>query len=131
MDDTQSWYEALNKPSWAPEPPMFGRVWSLIYPIIFAVNIYVLVRFLGGKLPLSAALPFWLNLAANFAFTPVQFGLKNQLLSLIVILIVEVTIIWSMTAIWQHNKWIALAYLPYLVWVSIASVLQYQLWRMN
>ncbi len=129
--DTRSWYEALAKPSWAPEVAVFGRVWTAIYPIIFAVNIYVLARFLGGKLPLAAALPFWLNLAANFAFTPVQFGLRNQLLSLLVIVLVEVTIIWSMVAIWPYHKWVALAYVPYLVWVSIATALQYQIWRLN
>lgn len=129
--DTRQWYESLNKPSWAPEPEVFGRVWSIIYPIIFIVNIYVLVLLYNGKINWLIALPFWLNLFFNFLYTPVQFGLKNQSLSSIVILLVFFTIIWCMVAIFPYSKWLTIAYIPYLVWVGIASVLQINLWWLN
>ena len=129
--DTRQWYESLKKPDWAPQPEVFGRVWSVIYPIIFGVNIYVVYLLSKGKITWVIALPFWLNLLFNFAYTPIQFGLRNQLISTIVILSVLITIIWSMVAIYPHSKWAALAYAPYLVWVSIATVLQINLWWLN
>lgn len=129
--DAQSWYNALNKPSWAPDEKVFGQVWSVLYPIIFAVNIYVIILLIQDKITYRTALPFWLNLIFNLAFSPIQFGLKNNTLALIDICLVLSSIIWSMVAIWPINKFLALAFLPYLVWVSIASVLQIAIWLKN
>lgn len=129
--DTREWYESLIKPSWASAPDVFGRVWSVIYPIIFAVNIAVALLLYNGKINWLIALPFWINLFFNFAYTPIQFGLKNQFLSSIAILLVFITIIWCMVAIYPYAKWITIAYIPYLIWVGIASVLQINLWWLN
>lgn len=129
--DTRQWYESLIKPNWAPQPEVFGRVWSIIYPIIFAVNIYVIMLLNGGKITWIIALPFWLNLFFNLAYTPIQFGFRNQFISSVVILLVFFTIIWCMVAIFPYSKWITLAYIPYLIWVGIASILQINLWWLN
>jgi tryptophan-rich sensory protein len=56
-------------------------------------------------------------------FSPVQFGLRNLPLSAIVI--VWTTILWAMKTIWPHHRWIAVAQIPYLIWVTIATVLQF------
>ena len=122
--DSQQWYRSLNKPSWAPHESVFGQVWSVLYPIIFAVNIYVIVLLAQGKISVWVALPFWLNLYFNLIFTPIQFGLRNNLLAAIDIVLVLATIIWAMAAIFPVNRFIALAFVPYLIWVSIATVLQ-------
>jgi len=122
--ETTDWYRSLNKPSWAPQEWVFGTVWSIIYPIIFAVNIYVLIMFTKGKIGLLIALPFWLNLFFNFIFTPLQFGLRNNLLAMIDIYLMLATIIWAIIVIWPFSKIVALAFVPYLIWVTIATVLQ-------
>ena len=129
--DTRERYHALKKPSWAPHESVFGQVWSVIYPIIFAVNFYIIVLLVQDKISYRTAIPFWLNLFFNIIFTPIQFGLRNNLLAVIDILLVFITIIWSMIAIWPVNKLITLAFLPYLVWVGIASVLQISIWLKN
>ncbi len=122
--NSQGWYRALKKPSWAPHESVFGQVWSVIYPIIFAVNIYVIVLLAQDKISTKTALPFWLNLGFNLIFTPIQFGLRNNFLAVVDILLVLATIIWSMIAIWPYQKFIAIAFIPYLVWVCIATTLQ-------
>lgn len=122
--DTRNWYRSLNKPSWAPQESVFGTVWSILYPIIFAVNIYVLVLFLNGKIGLSVAIPFWLNLFFNIIFTPIQFGLRNNWLAMIDIYLILATIVWSMYAMWPISKFAFAAFVPYLIWVSIATALQ-------
>ncbi len=125
------WYSSLKKPSWAPAETVFGQVWSVLYVIIFAVNIFVLSQVVTGKLSWKVGLPFWINLAANFAFTPLQFGLRNNYLALLDIIIILLTIIWAMVAIWPTYKGVALAYCPYLLWVGIATVLQASITWLN
>jgi tryptophan-rich sensory protein len=125
------WYQNLNKPNWAPQESVFGTVWSILYPIIFLVNGYVLYLFFQGKIGWLIALPFWLNLFFNIIFTPIQFGLKNNALALVDIVLVLVTIIWAMIAIWPQYKLVALAFVPYLIWVAIATALQFSITLKN
>lgn len=83
------------------------------------------------KIAFSVALPFLLNLVFNFAFTPLQFGLKNNLFAAVDILLVLVTLIWAMIAIYPHSRWIAYIQIPYLLWVSFATVLQLTITYLN
>ena len=119
-----SWYQTIKKPSWAPSEITFGQVWGILYPIIFAANLWVLILVSSGKISWKVALPFWSNLLFNFLFTPLQFGLRNNILALIDIILILATGVWAMIAIWPHNKIDALMFAPYMVWVSIAMVLQ-------
>jgi tryptophan-rich sensory protein len=70
------------------------------------------------------ALPFAINLVANLIFSSIQFRMRSLPLASIDILIVLGTIPWMMASVWQHHRWVALAQIPYLVWVLIATVLQ-------
>ncbi|MBN2846977.1 MAG: tryptophan-rich sensory protein [Coriobacteriia bacterium] len=126
-----SWYEELARPSWAPPAPVFGIVWSILYPIIIVAYGYVIYRVVRGEFPASLLVPVLINIAANIAFTPIQFGLRNLLLAEIDILIVLITIVWSMIAIWPHARWASLALTPYLIWVTIATALQTSITWLN
>jgi len=77
------------------------------------------------------ALPFILNLIFNFAFTPIQFGLKNNLLASLDILLVLVTLIWAIISIWPHIRWISYIQIPYLLWVGFATILQLTITFLN
>ena len=118
------WYNSLIKPSWTPDPATIGMMWQIIYPIIFVTFTFVLVQAIRRKVPWKVVVPFAINLAANLAFTPIQFGLRSLFWAAADILLVWVTIIWLMIAIWKHYKWVAIAQVPYLAWVSVATVLQ-------
>lgn len=125
------WYEELLKPSWAPPAPVFGIVWSVLYPIIIVAFGYVIVRVVRGDYPATLLVPVLINVVANVAFTPIQFGLRNLWLAEVDIIVVLVTIVWSMIAIWPHSRWAALALTPYLVWVGIATALQTSITWLN
>lgn len=118
------WYDGLLKPSWTPEPATIGLIWQILYVIIIVTFAFVFIQTLRKKVPWKAALPFAINLVANIAFTPIQFGLRSLLLAAVDILIVWGTIIWMIIIIWKYYRWVAVAQLPYLTWVSIATVLQ-------
>jgi benzodiazapine receptor len=126
-----AWYNSLIKPTWTPSPQTIGTVWQLLYPVIAISFGYVFFLAYRRKIPPSAALPFALNLIGNLSFTPIQFGLRNLPLATINILIVLASIVWCIIGIWKHSRWVALAQLPYLTWVSIATYLQIYITLMN
>jgi len=129
--DTFGWYQQLIKPSWSPPAWLFGPVWTLLYVVIAVSFGTVLYRAATDRLPWIIALPFLLNLAFNLAFTPLQFGLKNNLLALIDIVLVLASLVWALAAITPHARWVAYANLPYLLWVCFATALQSSITYLN
>ena len=131
MNNAYNWYSTLEKPTWAPPSSLFGPVWSVLYIIIAITYGTVFYKVYTKELPAIVALPFVLNLIFNFSFTYFQFGLKNNLLASIDILLVLATLVWALLAIYPHIKWIAFASTPYLLWVSFATILQLTITWMN
>ncbi len=125
------WYNALLKPSWTPSPATIGLIWRLLYPVILFSLVFVIVQVIRKKLPWPVLLPFGLNLIANLLFTPIQFGLRHLPLASLDILIVWATILWMMAAVHRPYPWLAAAQIPYLLWVSTATVLQLAITWMN
>lgn len=125
------WYQTLVKPEWAPPSWLFGPVWTVLYVIIAASFGTVFYRAATGEIPRMVALPFALNLVFNLLFTPLQFGLRSNMLAAVDILLVLGTLIWAMLAIWPHMKWVAYANMPYLLWVMFATVLQLSITYLN
>ncbi|MBI5126599.1 MAG: tryptophan-rich sensory protein [Candidatus Taylorbacteria bacterium] len=132
--NTYNWYSQLIKPSWSPPSWIFGPVWTVLYAIIAISFGTVFYKVFTRQIPWIVALPFVLNLVFNFLFTPLQFGLKNNLLSAIDILLVLGTLIWSLWAIWHTTadvRWVVYVNIPYLLWVSFATVLQLTITYLN
>lgn len=124
-------YAELIKPTWSPPGWLFGPVWSVLYVIIALTFGRVFFLAWQGQVSFLVALPFILNLVFNFSFTWLQFGLKNNYLASIDILLVLGTIIWAMVAIFPHSRILAYAQIPYLLWVSFATVLQLTITYLN
>lgn len=127
----QEWYAQLIKPDWAPPAWIFGPVWTVLYIIIAITFGYAVWLFIKRKIGFVILLPFIFNLIFNFAFTPVQFGLKNNVLAMIDILLTLGTLIWLMIVIYPRAKWVVFANIPYLAWVSFATVLQITITILN
>jgi len=87
--------------------------------------------FIKKQIPFLTLLPFILNIIFNLSFTPLQFGLKNNILAAIDILFVLFTLIWAIIAIHPYARWIAYIQIPYLLWVSFATVLQLSITYLN
>lgn len=128
---TYNWYQTLNKPEWAPPSWLFGPVWTALYILIALSYGKVFLMFFQKKISGIIALPFLLNLIFNFLYTPLQFGLRNNYLAAVDILLVLGTLIWALVAIFPRRRWIAYINLPYLLWVCFATVLQLTITFLN
>lgn len=131
MRQAYDWYKTLRKPAWAPTPPVFGKVWSVLYPIIIVTFGYVFYQAFQGNLPWSVTSFFLANLIFNVIYTPIQFGLHDNRLALADILLVWISLLGAIMMVWPYSPIIGTLQLPYLIWVSIATVLQYQITRLN
>ena len=132
--NTYNWYSQLIKPTWAPPGWLFGPVWSVLYAVIALTYGAVFYMAFKGKISWLVALPFALNLIFNLAFTPIQFGLKNNLLASLDILLVVGTLIWALVAVWHAStdlRWVAYANIPYLLWGVFATGLQLTITYLN
>ena len=125
------WYSQLDKPFFAPPAWLFGPVWTVLYVVIAVSFGWVLVQYLRRHVPFALLLPFILNIAFNVAYTPIQFGLRNNLLASVDIVLVLATLLWAMAAVWRRARWVAWVNMPYLVWVMFATVLQFSITWLN
>lgn len=129
--NTYTQYADYIKPEWAPPAWLFGPVWSFLYILIAISFGYVFYQYVQKRISKAIALPFLLNLIANALFTPIQFGLESNLLAAIDILVVLGTLIWLIRVVWNKYRWVAIMNIPYLLWVSFATVLQLTVTYLN
>ncbi len=129
--NASNWYSQLIKPSWAPPSWLFGPAWSFLYILIAISFGKVVLLFAQKKIPFIVLLPFILNIIFNLSFTYFQFGLKNNTLAAIDILLVLGTLIWAMIVIYPYVQWVAYVQIPYLAWVAFATVLQITITYLN
>lgn len=125
-----SWYAALRKPSWTPPNWLFGPVWLALY-VGMAVSSWLVWRergFSGAALPLFV---FAVQLALNAAWSALFFGLQNPAAALVDIVLLWFAILLTAVLFWPINAWAAALMIPYLLWVSFAAALNFQIWRMN
>jgi benzodiazapine receptor len=129
--ENYQWYAKLKKPSWSPPAWLFGPVWTFLYVLIIISFGAVFFYAWHSAFPLIIILPFVLNLIFNFSFTPIEFGLKNNYLAAADVLLVWLTLVWAIFAIYPYFNWIALIQIPYLLWVSFATFLQLNVTYLN
>lgn len=128
---TTAWYATLIKPTWAPPQYLFGPVWTVLYIVIIISFGYVFYKWYQGKIPNIVALPFLLNIVFNVLFTPLQFGLRSNELASLDILAVLGTLGWALYVIFPYIPLVAYVNIPYMLWVSFATVLQLTITYLN
>lgn len=129
--ETTKYFSELIKPTWSPDPSIFGIVWPILYILIAISFGKVFILLFQKQISFWVALPFILNLIFNLSFTYFQFGLKNNYLAAVDVVLVLITLIWALVSIWPIARWITYINIPYLLWVSFATFLQLTITYLN
>jgi tryptophan-rich sensory protein len=118
-----TWYATLNKPFFAPPNWIFGPVWTLLY-FLMALAFYLIWKQGWQKKKIkTVSLFFFGQLILNFIWSPIFFGLKSPLLGLIIIVAMWIAIFMTIIKFYSLSKWAAYLLVPYLLWVSFATIL--------
>ncbi|CAN7591599.1 tryptophan-rich sensory protein [Phyllobacterium sp. LjRoot231] len=120
------WYAGLVKPSFNPPNWIFAPVWTVLYILIAIAGWRVWDR--GFTVPQEF---WWVQLVLNFLWSPAFFGFQQMGLALVVILLLLVTIVGFIRVTWNSELISALLFVPYLLWVAFAALLNASLWRLN
>lgn len=124
------WYATLAKPTWNPPAWIFGPVWSLLY-LMMAVAAWLVWRQAGiarAKLPLGL---FAVQLMLNSLWSVLFFGFHSPGAAAVEILLLWAAILATLITFWQWSKLAGWLLVPYLAWVSFATVLNVTIWRLN
>jgi len=131
LKEITTWYVYLAKPGWAPPNWIVGPIWSTLYILIGTSLFLIWRKGLGRKDVQIAILIFAVQLTINVIWSLVFFGSHSIFGGLIMVIILWVAIIINMFVFYRISKPAGLLLIPYLVWVTIASYLQYNLFILN
>lgn len=125
------WFATLEKPFFNPPNWLFGPVWFLLYAMM-GVSIYLIWEEVGkNKYTKKAMTLFWIHLFFNATWSIIFFGMQNLLLALVNIVIIWVFIIVLIKEFYSINRVSSYLLIPYLLWVSFATLLNYSIWQLN
>src|SRR3989338_10314722 len=125
-----TWYIALIKPSFSPPNWIFGPVWTLLY-FLMGISFYLIWK-QGWKNKVKIAGVFFLSqLALNFLWSFLFFGLRSPLLGLIDILALWGLIVITMKKFYPLSKLAFYLLIPYILWVTFATILNASILILN
>ena len=128
-----TWYPALIKPQFTPPGWVIGVVWFIIF-ILMGIALFFVWRKnlrLNNAFIKNAIVVFGVQLIVNIIWSAVFFGLQSPLYGLGVIAVLWVMILATIVMFWRVSRDAALLLVPYILWVSFAAFLNYDIWMLN
>ena len=124
------WFQALEKPWYYPPEIAFPVVWTALFTLM-GVALWLVWRSSKGRRRTVALWLFAAQMAFNVAWTPAFFTLEAPLVALGVIVVLWGLVVSTIAAFDRVDRRAAALLVPYLAWVTFATVLNYELWRLN
>lgn len=118
------WYQFLNKPSFSPPNWIFGPVWTTLY-VLMGISLYLVWE--KKKVPSV----FWIQLILNALWSIIFFGMRNPTLAFIEIVVLWIAIFLTIKSFYRISKLASYLLIPYILWVSFASVLNLSIAILN
>lgn len=150
VSSTNSWYLTLLKPTFNPPSWIFAPVWLTLYTLMGIALYLVWKNGLSDKkfTPLNnlsktnsseagfnrvkfASVLFLIHLVFNALWSIVFFGLHSPFWAFVIILVLLIMIAILMFKFYEIQKWAGYLLIPYFLWVSFATVLNYYIWYLN
>ena len=125
-----TWYQALEKPAFNPPDWVFAPVWTALY-LFMGVAAWRIWRFRALKTARIALVVFGFQLCLNVGWSFLFFGLQQINFALVEIVILLFVIISNMFLFWRLDRFAGLLFVPYVAWVSYATILNASLSFLN
>jgi len=127
----ETWYQTINRPSYAPPNGVFAPVWITLYVLMGLAAFLVWRRGLRYPNVRGGLLAFLVQLVLNACWSIAFFGFRSPLAGLIVIIVLWIEILITIIYFFRVTRSAGLLMLPYLAWVSFAAVLNYGFFVLN
>jgi tryptophan-rich sensory protein len=125
-----SFYAQLVRPDWAPPSSIFGPVWTVLYALM-GIAAWLVWR-VGGFRPAKVAFTmFIIQLALNACWSWLFFGWRQGELAFLDIILLWLFIVATLVVFWRIRPLAGALLVPYLLWVTFASALNYSVWQLN
>lgn len=125
-----TWYATLKKPFFTPPNWIFSPVWISLF-ILMGISLFFVWRRTDHPKFKIAFIFFFVQLILNILWSIVFFGLRSPLLGLVDIVLLWIAILFTIFNFLKVSKFAGALLLPYLVWVSFATLLNFSLWILN
>ena len=126
----EGWYATLQKPAWNPPRTLFGPVWAVLY-VLMAVATWQAWNSGDAKRARRTVSLYSAQLTLNALWSVLFFGLHRPGVALIEILVLWVVLLVILFRYWRIKRSAAALWLPYVLWVSYAAVLNGAIWSLN
>ncbi|HMS33312.1 MAG TPA: tryptophan-rich sensory protein [Ignavibacteria bacterium] len=131
MDSIPTWYAALNKPAFNPPNWLFGPVWTLLY-LMMGISLFIVWKEdLKNKVVKSAFTVFMIQLFLNTIWSIVFFGMQSLSGGLIIIILLWIMILITILKFMKISRVAGILLIPYLLWVSFATFLNFSIFKLN
>lgn len=125
-----AWFDALDLPEITPPGWVFGMAWTMLY-IMIGLSLAMVLHAKGARGRGFALILFFVQLIANYAWSPIFFGAQQVTLALYLIVFILAVTIATTFAVAPIRKAAAWLLVPYMLWLSFASILNYQIDQRN
>ena len=126
----KSWYLNLIKPSFNPPNYLFGPVWTFLY-LLMGISLFLIWRAEPGKERTNSLVIFTIQISLNFLWSFLFFKFNLLGIAFIEIILIWLSIVCMILIFRRVNQTAAYLQIPYLLWVSFASVLNGYIWFLN
>jgi tryptophan-rich sensory protein len=124
-----TWYVTLNKPFFNPPNYLFGPVWTVLY-LMMGISLGMIINAKHSNKNNSLII-FSIQLVLNFFWSVIFFSLQSPGWAAIEIIALWLSIIYMIRNFYKINKWAGWLQIPYLLWVTFASVLNISIYVLN
>ena len=130
FDSIKNWYSTLNKPFFNPPDFIFGPVWVILY-LLMGISLFIIWKEAPGTSRTRAFLVFGIQLFLNFWWSIFFFTFKRPDLAMVEIVCLWLVIVWMIWVFRQLKPVAGYLQIPYLLWVTFASVLNAAIYLLN
>ena len=126
----KSFYSQLVQPTWAPPPGVFGPVWTVLYALM-GIAAWMVWRSGGFRSNRQALTLFLLQLVFNALWSWLFFAWHRGAWAFADVFVLWILIVATLVSFWRVSPLAGALLIPYLLWVSFASALNYSVWQLN